>query len=145
MPLRRLSLFAFQLLFNLLSSSAHGQASSESNARTSSSSDWQQRVEYDIDVSLQADRHRMMGRQVAIYHNNSPDTLDRVYYHLYFNAFHPQSMMAERNRQLPDPDPRIVPRIFELGPDEIGFHRVESLTQNGRARKKRRPRVARSP
>ncbi len=75
----------------------------------------------------------MEGRQIARYHNNSPDTLDRVFYHLYFNAFHPQSMMAERNRHLPDPDSRIAPRIFNLGPDEIGYHRIESLTQDGRA------------
>ncbi len=96
------------------------------------SADWQQRVKYEMDVSLLVDRHRMEGRQVARYYNNSPDTLDRVFYHLYFNAFHPQSMMAERNRHLPDPDARIVPRIFHLGPDEIGYHRVESLTQDGR-------------
>ena len=93
--------------------------------------DWQQRVAYDMDVTLLADRHQMRGRQRLTYTNNSPDTLRTVFYHLYFNAFQPQSMMAERNRQLPDPDGRVVPRIFHLGPDEIGYHRVESLTQDG--------------
>ena len=94
--------------------------------------DWQQHVRYEMDVRLLADRHQMEGRQRLTYHNNSPDTLRRVFYHLYFNAFDPGSMMAERNRHLPDPDGRVVPRIFELGPDEIGFHRVLSLTQDGR-------------
>ena len=73
----------------------------------------------------------MEGRQRLTYTNTSPDTLSRVFYHLYFNAFQPHSMMAERNRELPDPDPRTAPRIFDLGPDETGYHRIESLTQNG--------------
>lgn len=93
--------------------------------------DWQQHVRYEMDVTLYPDQHQMQGRQTLHYANHSPDTLTRVFYHLYFNAFQPHSMMAERNRHLPDPDPRIVPRIFELGPEEIGFHRIESLTQDG--------------
>lgn len=92
---------------------------------------WQQHVRYEMDVRLHADRHQMDGFQRLTYTNNSPDTLHRVFYHLYFNAFDPGSMMAERNRQLPDPDNRIVPRIFELGPDEVGYHRVHTLTQDG--------------
>ena len=93
--------------------------------------DWAQEVAYDMDITLKADRHRMFGTQRVTYTNNAPDTLQTVYYHLYFNAFHPASMMAERNRHLPDPDGRVVPRIFNLGPDEVGFHRVEELTQDG--------------
>ena len=84
-----------------------------------------------MDVALHPDRHAMEGRQRLTYANASPDTLSRVFYHLYFNAFQPHSMMAERNRALPDPDPRTAPRIFNLGPDEIGYHRIESLTQDG--------------
>ncbi len=94
---------------------------------------WQQRVEYDMEVIIDVDRHQMDGRQTLRYHNNSPDTLHSVFYHLYFNAFNPQSAMAERNRHLPDPDSRIVPRIFELGPDEVGYHRIAHLTQDGHA------------
>jgi len=92
---------------------------------------WSQRVDYDMDISLHADEHQYTGHQTLTYTNNSPDTLTTVYYHLYFNAFHPASMMAERNRQLPDPDGRIVPRIYNLGPEEQGWHRVRSLTQDG--------------
>ncbi|WP_456425000.1 M1 family aminopeptidase [Rhodocaloribacter sp.] len=95
-------------------------------------SPWQQRVAYEMDVTLHPDRHRMDGFQRLTYFNHSPDTLRRVFYHLYFNAFQPHSMMAERNRHLPDPDGRIVPRIWNLGPDEIGFHEILSLTRNGR-------------
>ena len=88
-------------------------------------------VRYEMDVTVHPDRHAMEGRQRLTYTNTSPDTLSRVFYHLYFNAFQPHSMMAERNRELPDPDPRTAPRIFDLGPDEIGYHRIESLAQDG--------------
>ncbi len=116
--LQRLFLFAASLL---LTSTVLAQAPA----------DWSQNVAYDMDITLKTDRHRMFGTQRATYTNNSPDTLHTVYYHLYFNAFNPSSMMAERNRHLPDPDGRVVPRIFNLGPDEIGYHRVEQLTQDG--------------
>ena len=118
MPLR---LFFFGLLWLLCTPAASGQDSAR----------WQQHVAYEMDVRLYADRHQMAGTQRLVYQNNSPDTLRHVFYHLYFNAFHPQSMMAERNRVLPDPDSRIVPRIFNLSPSEVGWHRVESLKQNG--------------
>lgn len=102
-------------------------------ARAQGSPSWQQRVAYTMDVRMDTERHHMAGRQRLVYYNNSPDTLEHVFYHLYFNAFNPRSMMAARNRVLPDPDGRLVPRIFELGPDEVGYHRVLALTQDGRA------------
>lgn len=102
-----------------------------SAVRAQMAAPWQQEVHYEMDVRVSTERHRMEGRQRLAYTNNAPDTLRQVFYHLYFNAFQPGSMMAERNRHLPDPDPRVAPRIFELGPDEIGFHEVLSLTQDG--------------
>jgi hypothetical protein len=120
MPYRLLALSAFCVL---LTTPAFGQSPEQ----------WGQQVDYEMDITLHADEHQYTGHQTLTYTNNSPDTLDTVYYHLYFNAFHPESMMAERNRQLPDPDGRIVPRIFNLGPEEQGWHRVRSLTQDGQA------------
>ncbi len=84
-----------------------------------------------MDVTLLAETHRYWGEQRLTYTNRSPDTLRQAFYHLYFNAFQPGSMMAERNRHLPDPDGRVVPRIFELGPEEIGYLRPLRLTQDG--------------
>ena len=98
-----------------------------------SPSQWQQRVDYEMDVRLNPETHRVNGQQRLTYTNNSPDTLRTVYYHLYFNAFHPHSLMAQRNRELPDPDGRIVPRIFNLSPDEQGGYKIGSLTQDGAA------------
>jgi hypothetical protein len=54
---------------------------------------WQQRAEYIMDVRLDVKTHKVTGSQKLTYYNNSKDTLTKVYYHLYFNAFQPGSMM----------------------------------------------------
>jgi hypothetical protein len=73
------------------------------------------------------------GKQKLVYTNNSPDVLTRVYYHLYFNAFQPGSEMDVRSRTIKDPDPRVGDRIGNLLPNEIGYIKVNSLTQNGKS------------
>ncbi len=93
---------------------------------------WQQRVEYQMDVHLDIKTHRLNGNQKLVYFNNSPDTLSKVYYHLYFNAFQPGSMMDVRSRNLPDPDRRVMDRIFKLKEDEIGYQHIQSLKQEGK-------------
>ena len=92
---------------------------------------WQQRVEYKMKVELDAETHQFQGSQNLTYFNNSPDTLEHVFYHLYFNAFQPGSMMDVRSRTLPDPDYRVGSRIAELKPEEEGYQKVLSLSQNG--------------
>ncbi len=59
---------------------------------------WQQRVEYTMSINMNVATHQFDGHQKLIYYNNSPDTLFKVYYHLYFNAFQPGSMMDVRSR-----------------------------------------------
>ena len=102
-----------------------------SPATAQTSPAWQQRVRYEMDIHLDAAQRRMRGYSRIIYYNHAPDTLHHIFFHLYFNAFHPQSMMAERNRHLPDSDRRVVPKIWRLGPDERGFHRITYLVQEG--------------
>lgn len=94
---------------------------------------WQQRAHYKIEVDMDTERHQFSGRQTVTYFNNSPDTLRQVFFHLYFNAFQPQSMMDVRSRNLPDPDGRVEDRISKLKPDEIGFHKMEKLEHNGQS------------
>lgn len=94
---------------------------------------WQQRVEYDMDVRLDINTHKLTGAQKLTYYNNSRDTLRKVYYHLYFNAFQPGSMMDVRSRNIQDPDPRIGDRISKLKDDEIGYQHIQSLKQDGRS------------
>jgi hypothetical protein len=92
---------------------------------------WQQRVQYKMNIDFDVKKHQFNGNQIIKYTNNSPDTLDRIFYHLYFNAFQPGSMMDVRSRTISDPDPRVGDRIFNLTPEEIGFHKISSLSQDG--------------
>jgi len=93
---------------------------------------WQQRAEYTMAVNLDVKTHRVTGTQRLVYHNNSPDTLSKVYYMLYFNAFQPGSMMDVRSRNLIDPDARVKDRISLLKDDEIGYQHIQSLKQDGK-------------
>ncbi|MDX1628933.1 MAG: M1 family metallopeptidase [Fulvivirga sp.] len=93
---------------------------------------WQQRVEYVMEIDMDVQSHRYQGKQQLTYFNNSPDTLDKVYYHLYFNAFQPGSMMDVRSRTIADPDRRVGDRISKLKDDEIGYQHISSLTQDGK-------------
>lgn len=57
-------------------------------SQTNASEDyWQQYVHYDLKVKLAPGENALIGEAVIKYHNNSPDTLDRLYLHLYPNAF----------------------------------------------------------
>lgn len=102
---------------------------------------WQQRVKYTMNIDMNVQTNQFTGKQKLEYWNNSPDTLTRVFYHLYFNAFQPNSMMDTRSRRQgaingsggrPDWDQRVKDRILNLKPNEIGYQRVLSLKMNGR-------------
>lgn len=92
---------------------------------------WQQEANYKMDIDFNVETNRFEGQQFLVYTNNSPDTLDRVFYHLYFNAFQPNSMMDKRSRMIEDPDGRILDRIYHYDETEIGYQKIESLTQDG--------------
>lgn len=93
---------------------------------------WQQRVEYTMDVKLDVSTHKVKGTQKLVYYNNSKDTLTKVYYHLFFNAFQPGSMMDVRSRTIADPDARVGDRIAKLSDTEIGYQHIETLKQDGK-------------
>ncbi|MDP4822163.1 MAG: M1 family peptidase, partial [Saprospiraceae bacterium] len=94
---------------------------------------WQQRIYYQMDIDFDVQTHRYEGAQRVVYQNNSPDVLDKVFYHLYFNAFQPNSMMDVRSRTIADADARVNDLIQLLQPAEIGYQQVETLTQDGQA------------
>src|SRR5690606_17672829 len=93
---------------------------------------WQQRVKYAMNIEMDVQSHTFTGTQRLDYTNNSPDTLKKLFYHLYWNAFQPNSMMDQRSRHLgktevngrPDWDARVRDRILHLEEKEIGFQRV---------------------
>ncbi|WP_103069095.1 M1 family metallopeptidase [Aquimarina sediminis] len=93
---------------------------------------WQQQVDYTMKVDMNVENFQYEGTQELVYSNNSPDTLHQVFYHLHFNAFQPGSEMDVRSLNLPDPDPRVGNRVSKLTPEEIGYLKVSSLTQNGK-------------
>lgn len=98
---------------------------------------WQQHVDYVMDVKMDVDTYQYTGTQKLTYTNNSPEALDRVYYHLYFNAFQPGSEMDARLQSVKDPDGRMMvngkSRIAALSESEMGYLHVQSLTQDGSA------------
>ena len=105
---------------------------------------WQQHVDYKMDVKMDVDKFQYSGTQELKYTNNSADTLKRVYYHLYYNAFQPGSEMDARLTSISDPDKRMVKsfkgadgnlvkesKISKLKSNEIGFLKVNNLKQDG--------------
>nr|MCU0348576.1 M1 family peptidase [Saprospiraceae bacterium] len=101
-------------------------------AATAQPDRWQQRAEYQMDIDMDVAKHQFKGKQRLKYFNNSPDELDRVFYHLYFNAFQPGSNMDVRSLNLPDPDKRVGDRISKLKPEEYGWHKITSLKMDGK-------------
>ena len=93
---------------------------------------WQQEANYEMDIDFNAKKHRFEGEQVITYTNNSPDDLNHLYFHLFFNAFQPGSMMDVRSRTIMDPDSRVGSRIEALNDDEIGYINVKYLKVNGK-------------
>ena len=92
---------------------------------------------------MDAKNYQYKGKQELIYTNNSPDTLHRVFFHLYPNAFQPGSEMDARVQSIKDPDGRMVnkikvgdkevkeSRISKLKPDEIGYLKISNFKQDG--------------
>ncbi|NHM06102.1 M1 family metallopeptidase [Flavobacterium sp. CYK-4] len=104
---------------------------------------WQQHADYKMNVVVDAPKYQYKGTQELVYTNNSPDTLKRVFYHLYNNAFQPGSEMDMRLQSIADPDRRMVTkvkvdgkevkesRIAKLKPNEIGYLKISNFKQDG--------------
>lgn len=104
---------------------------------------WDQKVDYTMDIDVNEKTFQYDGKMKLKYSNNSGQELNKVYFHLYFNAFQPGSMMDERLKSISDPDPRMVSnigtkenperksRIEALTPDLIGFQKIKTVKYNG--------------
>jgi hypothetical protein len=123
--MKQLHLFLFAVVTTLTTLSAQNTAY------------WQQHVDYTMDVNMDVKTYQYTGTQKLVYTNNSPDALNRVFYHLYYNAFQPGSEMDMRLQSIKDPDGRMMEngksRIASLSESEMGYLHVESLTQDGQA------------
>ena len=92
---------------------------------------WQQAVDYTMEVTLDTETALYNGTQKLVYTNNSPETLNKVFYHLYFNAFKPGSEMAVRLKNAADKNRRFKISVDSLTQDQQGYLKVSGLTQDG--------------
>src|SRR6056300_436007 len=84
-----------------------------------------------MEVSLDTETANYSGTQSLVYTNNSPETLHKVFYHLYFNAFRPGSEMAVRLKSSPDRNGRFKVDLDSLTKEQQGLLKVSNLTQDG--------------
>ena len=130
------------------------------NFATAQADRWQQHIDYKIKAALDVTNNIVKGTEEIVYTNNSTDTLRKVYFHMYWNAFAPNSSMDIRSRELgknllnfrrgaitasnatmlgqeatQDWDRRVKDRIQKLSPTEIGYQRVSQILINGKAQK----------
>ena len=104
---------------------------------------WQQSVDYQMHIDVNEKTYQYDGKMTLKYGNNSGKDLSKVYFHLYFNAFQPGSMMDNRLTSISDPDARMTnnlgtrakpifeSRIAKLTPEQIGYQNIKSLRMNG--------------
>lgn len=104
---------------------------------------WQQGVDYKMTIDVDEKNYQYQGEMRLEYSNNSGLDLNKVYFHLYFNAFQPGSMMDQRLQHISDPDPRMMvnegtksqpkwrSRIALLKPNQIGYQQIKTLHFNG--------------
>ena len=118
------------------------------NFGTAQADRWQQHINYNIKAALDVNTNIIKGTEEIVYTNNSTDTLRKVYFHLYWNAFQPNSSMDVRSRELgkntmtnrrgdvmKDWDARVTDRIQKLTSAEIGYQRVSQILIGGKAQK----------
>lgn len=120
-----------KLLVTLLISAISTLAFSQQNAY------YQQSAKYKMDIDIDAQNFTYQGNQTLTYTNNSPDELKVVYFHLYWNAFKPNSMMDQRvQSQGKNGDSRLqtngVSRLASIPKSEEGAQNIHWIRQNGK-------------
>ncbi len=98
---------------------------------------YQQYAKYKMDIDVNAEKFTYTGNQTLEYTNNSPDELKVVYFHLYWNAFKPNSMMDQRVAgQGKNGDGRLqkdgISRLASIPKDQEGSQNIHWIKQNGK-------------
>ena len=81
---------------------------------------WQQEVDYTMVIDVDVENYTYKGTQSIVYTNNSPDDLDRVFYHLYFNAFKPGTDLEQNSRYSADDSRTMSKNILMLEEKDWG-------------------------
>ncbi len=92
---------------------------------------WQQHVDYKMVIDVDVEKHTYIGTQRLVFTNNSPDNLDRVFYHLYFNAFKPGTDLEQNSRYSTDDSRTMSKNILKLDEKDWGDVQIKSLKQDG--------------
>ena len=98
---------------------------------------YQQYANYKMDIDVDAKNFTYNGNQTLNYTNNSPDELKVVYFHLYWNAFKPGSMMDQRvASQGKNGDSRLqnngISTLASIPKNEEGAQNIHWIKQNGK-------------
>jgi len=92
---------------------------------------WQQKVDYKMVIDVDVENHTYKGTQNLVYTNNSPDDLDRVFYHLYFNAFKPGTDLEQNSRYSNDDSRSMSKNILMLDEKDWGDVKINWMLQDG--------------
>ena len=93
---------------------------------------WQQEVDYSMVIDVNVEDHTYSGTQKLVYTNNSSDTLNKVFYHLYFNAFKPGTDLEQNSRYSADDSRDMSEKLLSMPKEDWGDVQVFLLTQNGK-------------
>jgi hypothetical protein len=98
---------------------------------------YQQFADYKMNIDVDAENYTYQGKQEITYTNNSPEELKVVYFHLYWNAFRPNSMMDQRvTSQAKNGDSRLqqngISRLASIPKNEEGAQNIHYIQQNGK-------------
>ena len=90
-----------------------------------------------MEIDVDAANFSYHGNQEIKYTNNSPDELSVVYFHLYWNAFKPNSLMDQRvQNQGKNADGRLTEfgssKLASIPKNEEGSQTVNWIKQNGK-------------
>ena len=92
---------------------------------------WQQEVNYEMVIDVNVENHTYNGTQKLVFTNNSPESLDRVFYHLYFNAFKPGTDLEQNSRYSTDDSRTMSKNILMLDEKDWGDVQIKWMLQDG--------------
>lgn len=98
---------------------------------------YQQYARYKMEIDVDVEKFIYCGTQTVNYTNNSPDELNVVYFHLYWNAFKPNSMMDQKVAgQGVNGDSRLqrngISRLASIPKEQEGAQNIHWIKQNGK-------------
>lgn len=89
---------------------------------------WQQHVAYEIDVTLDDSSHTLSAHETVVYTNNSPDTLEYIWFHLWPNAYkNNETAFAQQKLK------HFSTRFYYSDEDERGFIDSLDFTADGQS------------